>query len=859
MLSRCRVLTVAAVATLPLLASAPASGVLPEPPRVVLDTTYTPPTGGTVRTVNAGGDLQAAINAAQSGDVITLQPGATFSGNYTLPNKSGTGWIIVRTSAADASLPPPGTRITPADAAILPKVVSPNSAPAIATLAGAHHYRLIGLEVTVGAGVTSNSGLVRLGDWSTQTTLSQVPHDIILDRVYVHGSRTVPLTRCLTLNSASTAIIDSYISDAHHQTADAQAIVGWNGPGPFKIVNNYLEGSGENLMFGGGDPAITNLVPSDIEIRGNHFSKPLSWKVDDPSYGGIHWAVKNLFELKNAQRVLVDGNIFENNWVDGQYGFAILFTPRNQDGASPWSVVQDVTFTHNIVRHSTSAIVTHGTDTDHTITQQTTRILVRDNVFDDIGTARWGRNTYPGTGFLYFTGAANVTVEHNTLVNTGPAAYGDVSANTAFVYRNNISPYNIGTANYELCCSGVMDDTYGIGGRGTTGNANLTLSTYFPGAVFAKNVLAGGASSTNWPAGNFFPASLDAVAFVNRTGGDYHLSATSPYRNAGTDGKDLGADIDALNEATACALDGACTGAPPDVTPPAVSIAAPPAGATVTGTVTVSASASDNVGVAGVQFRLDGTNLGAEVSAPPYTVAWTTTLAPNGTHTLTAVARDAAGNTATSAPVTVIVSNLDTTPPTVTITSPTPNPTYATSSASLTLGGTASDNVGVTQVAWANTRGGGGTASGTTGWTASGVLLQPGTNVLTVTARDAAGNTGTDTLTVTVTATSTFTDDPLTAQTTLIRAVHILELRAAIDSVRVARALAAFAWTDPTLTPGSTPARAVHLTELRTALTQAYQAAGRALPVYTDPAAVAGVTLVEAIHLNELRTAASAL
>jgi hypothetical protein len=405
-----------------------------------------------------------------------------------------------------------------------------------------------------------------------------------------------------------------------------------------------------------------------------------------------------------------------------------------------------------------------------------------------------------------------------------------------------------------------MDDTYGIGGRNTTGNANLTLSTYFPGAVFVKNVLAGAGSSANWPGNNFFPAGLDAVGFVNRTGGDYHLAATSPYKNAGTDGKDLGADIDALDAATACTLDGACTSAPsPDVTPPSVAMAAPPAGSTVAGTVTVSASASDDVGVVGVQFRLDGTNLGAEVSAPPYTVAWTTTLVSNGTHTLRAVARDAAGNTATSDPVTVIVSNLDTTPPTVTITSPTSNPTYTTSSASLTLGGTASDNVGVTQVTWQNTQGGGGTASGTTSWTASGVLLQPGTNVLTVTARDAAGNTATDSLTVTLTATFTFTDDPLTAQTTLVRAVHIPELRAAIDSLRVARGLAAFVWTDPTLTPGSTPARAVHLTELRSALNQAYQAAGRVLPVYTDPTVAAGVTIVKTIHLNELRTAVRAL
>ena len=273
----------------------------------------------------------------------------------------------------------------------------------------------------------------------------------------------------------------------------------------------------------------------------------------------------------------------------------------------------------------------------------------------------------------------------------------------------------------------------------------------------------------------------------------------------------------------------------------------------------MSAIASDNVGVAGVQFKLDGANLGAEVSLPPYTVVWTTTLVPNGTHRLTAMAHDAAGNAATSALVTVTVSNLDSTPPTVTITSPTSNPSYTTSASSLTLAGTASDNVGVTQVTWENARAGRGTASGTTSWAASGIVLLPGTNALTVTARDAAGNTRTASLTVTLTETFTFTDDPLTAQTTRVRAVHILELRAALDSVRVAHGLPAFGWTDPTLTPGSTLAKAVHLAELRTALNQAYQAAGRVLPTYTDPTVVAGVTVVKTFHLNELRTAVRAL
>ena len=98
-----------------------------------------------------------------------------------------------------------------------------------------------------------------------------------------------------------------------------------------------------------------------------------------------------------------------------------------------------------------------------------------------------------------------------------------------------------------------------------------------------------------------------------------------------------------------------------DTTPPTVALTAPLTGTTVSGTVTVSASATDNVGVAGVQFKLDGTNLGAEVTAPPYAVTWNTTTTAAGAHTLTAAARDAAGNIGTSAGVAVTVANGSTT------------------------------------------------------------------------------------------------------------------------------------------------------------------------------------------------------
>ena len=96
---------------------------------------------------------------------------------------------------------------------------------------------------------------------------------------------------------------------------------------------------------------------------------------------------------------------------------------------------------------------------------------------------------------------------------------------------------------------------------------------------------------------------------------------------------------------------------PPDATPPSVSISAPANNATIAGTVTISANASDNVGVVGVQFKLDGANLGAEVMSAPYSFSWNTSATGNGSHSLTAVARDGAGNQGTANGVTVVVSN----------------------------------------------------------------------------------------------------------------------------------------------------------------------------------------------------------
>jgi len=217
----------------------------------------------------------------------------------------------------------------------------------------------------------------------------------------------------------------------------------------------------------------------------------------------------------------VDGNVFENNWPHAQTGFAILFTVRNQDGAAPWSVVEDVTFSNNVVRGTASGVNVLGHDDLHP-SGQTRRITIRNNLFIDVGAKPWG-----GAGRLFqvLDGTADVVVEHNTGVHTGNLITADGRPNSGFVFRDNIG----------------FQNAYGIIGTGVS-PGNATLAAFFPGAVVRRNVLVGGHSS-QYPPDNFFPSSVDAVGFVDPSVGNYLLGPGSPYKGSATDGTDVGADI----------------------------------------------------------------------------------------------------------------------------------------------------------------------------------------------------------------------------------------------------------------------------------------------------------------------------
>ena len=294
--------------------------------------------------VGAGDSLQAAIDNASAGDTILVHAGATFVGNFVV--RAGKRSITIRSSAADTNLPRPGQRTGPEYCAV----------PAEAAVAQygrrAQHRtgRLLHHSRKHRVPAFEQWQLDRHRAW-----IRRLAPDLPRRCAAAHRARPDPVEctrgrsqkRGIALNSGDTTIKNSYLYGLKYDGADAQAICGWNGPGPFVLENNRLVASGENVLFGGSDPRIPYLVPSNIKVLRNHIDKPLSWK-------GSVWDVKNLFELKNAQDVLVEGNVFAYNWLAAQPGFSILFTPRNQNGTAPWSVVQRVVFRNNIVRHVSS-------------------------------------------------------------------------------------------------------------------------------------------------------------------------------------------------------------------------------------------------------------------------------------------------------------------------------------------------------------------------------------------------------------------------------------------------------------------------------------------------------------------------
>ena len=534
------------------------------------------PSPGKQTRVPSGGNLTSAIDGVKCGDTLLLQAGASFDVSE-LPAKKcdDQHYITVRTDTPDSKLPPEGTRISPAWAGVgslagRPKFAQPAGGPAklMATLmvrrpAGVtvgDHIRFIGIEFTTDP--TTNIG---------RMVSMEGTHHVIIDRSWIHPGEGAEVCKGVGMVQGAhhIAVINSYLSGMNcvarsGKCTDASAVGGGNGDlptGTFKIVNNFLEASGENVFFGGSGATVN---PTDIEIRRNHLFRPMTWKEGEPGYApspsGNPYIVKNHMELKNAQRLLFEGNLLQNSWGGfSQTGHSICLNPRNQANKCPKCRVLDITIRFNRIRNvagvfsiSNSLSKTGGDAADGG------RYSIHDVIADNLH-----QQDYKGGGsFLSLLSVKpplhDVHFDHVTgivrnlliaILDKGEKIDNFSMTNSVFVIGDRRPPLASAGGGPENCATKTQK-------RGPEAVLNECFTNY----KFDKNLIVGGRQS--WPAGVFTVSSPEAAGFRDLKDGisadprlcrakGSNCAKVSPGAGAASGGRDLGADVDAVEAAIA--------------------------------------------------------------------------------------------------------------------------------------------------------------------------------------------------------------------------------------------------------------------------------------------------------------------
>jgi hypothetical protein len=576
----------------------PLSGVLPALPRSCVVPAW-PVTTSTVY-ASSGSTLQAAITAAQCGQAILLAAGVIYP-NIVIPGLAcpvsspvlvatlGTlapKWI---TNAAGAWIAPTASRLLAGTSAIATITGTANATAAVTVSDGAANWYLANIEITVGPNAAGIYPIVSVGD--NTVSLAALPQNITFDRVLVHPSPSpVNYVRGgIDLNAMGGAVIFSAVYGVVNPGQDTQAIYAQNTPGPLLIAGSDLEASGENILLNtnctansggtapngapmgsqgwqasdGGIP--TCPVASDVTVRLNHFRKQMAWQ-------SLNYDVKNLFEIKYGQRVLLDSNILDTSYAEGQDEAIIM-----NCFAQGIYVCQDFTVTNNLVEHVPAFIILSGNGepaVPSTTLQAGQRVLVRNNIAIDVNGVTQG-----GTGLAFnIQNTGNVVFDHNTIINTPPLYMQGLSftdqppsTDAGFQYTNNFS--------YASPIAGGMSPGQTLAALPSpVFGGDVFVGDYWPninawGGVgtpaYPAGVMTAAATTTpvvgqpacniaNKPIVQCWPLDWALAGFLDFTGGNMGtdlaglaLAPGSPYKGKATDGLDIGANVPAALAAIA--------------------------------------------------------------------------------------------------------------------------------------------------------------------------------------------------------------------------------------------------------------------------------------------------------------------
>jgi YVTN family beta-propeller protein len=577
----------------------PLTGVLPALPQSCYQPQFPTPTS-TV-SVSTAQQLQAALGAAACGEGITVAPG-TYLGNFTAPQLQCPSTQPVLLVNGDLSyFPAFGTTYPPQSLAGGPHsavIESNNNSAAFTVELNTSGFYAAGIEFTT-IPPAYVYPIVAVGEGNVVAAAQ--PSYVTFDRCLVHaGEGTAFVRGGIDLMARYGTVMFSNIWDITNVGQDTQAIAVMDTTGPLFVVGNYLEATGENIQVNVNctPPATTcppnsYLIPSDITLRLNHFVKLAAWRnapagccpanaPSCPTGAPPCYDVKTLLEWKMAQRVLVDSNIFDTVFAEGQAGEVFIANCGfGQVGDDPF-FCSDATFTNNLIKHAGVGPQIAGNGDG-----QTARYLFRNNIAIDISADNWG-NVGGLTGVAYSpSGAPGMRFDHNTWIN-------EPSTVTNILSGVDLDPGSLpgfqetNSMHYGTpFATGMVGGSVVAGMVGATWGGDLFVGDYWPNIYPAgpgspamiyqppypqgittvdSPTQPAGSAPCDWseywpPTGPAVPKSIAAcwpldwgmVGFLDFAGGSagtnlagLAIAPGSLYHNAGTDGLDIGANVAAV-------------------------------------------------------------------------------------------------------------------------------------------------------------------------------------------------------------------------------------------------------------------------------------------------------------------------
>lgn len=509
-------------------------------PRTLINSdmpTWTQLQAMTIHNVSGDAALLAKLGGGTlgtGGHVIVVDHTVTYTGNYRMafPLRSGgdavpggTNVVIVISKAiwdsmvangGVATVCPEKKRVTSADLANLAHFQCDDPLGKFMVSGATKGWRFVGLRFSPNPATTQWSHGVGLGngDGAAQNiAAANIPSNLGLDRCYIDGHATCTTIHGFELNCAYGYIVDCASGNNIWTvaTGESHVICGYNGPGPFRVVNNYING-GTQSFFIGGSPSVSGM-PSDIEFRWNHMSRPLTRNPNHPSYDGVSGNyVKNAWEVKAAKYVLAEGNIAERTWYGAQAGSAWLIKAESYGNADTIGRTSDVLVRWNLTRDASMGPNIAGVpNVDPAGPPQ--RVWIYDNVIR-LGAQYFSASENPffGLGLQQDCG-----IIHNTCIAEGTVKV-TIQLPNPTTEAGQLAGLNIKDNIFEQSQFGWKPD-------GGSGNLTTDLNALAPGYSIDKNVVIG--NNGTYPGTIYTPANEAAIEFEDVAAKNFALHGTT--------------------------------------------------------------------------------------------------------------------------------------------------------------------------------------------------------------------------------------------------------------------------------------------------------------------------------------------